>query len=219
MEYLSLRGAQGDLQWPMNVEDFEATMLGVYRLELPEERPQSLADFLGVFVEGPEGPICIGQGLPMDTDQGLLYFITAFGSPASDLFQGEVTFRWYSGFSELEFVADEILEFETDKVHGDLNDPFLLHFRESGITPEDAGPQALVAFPNPFRDELTIHWHGEEEIVTIQVENASGQVVEVLNCNGLGEGPCRWVTQHLASGVYTVHAITKSGHHTVRVVK
>ena len=194
-------------------------MLGVIRLEVPSSQPQSLIDALGAFVDGPQGPICIGQARPMDTDQGLLYFLTAFGEANAALFAGDVHFRWMSGLTELEFTADETVAFEADRLHGDLESPLLLHFREALAMPETSVDEHLVAFPNPFQNELSIHWHGDEEVLELRVEDASGKTIDVLDCKGIAEGPCRWVTNNLASGVYFIHAITETGHHAVRVIK
>ena len=155
----------------------------------------------------------------MDTDEGLLYFLTAFGEANAALFEGDVHFRWLSGLTELEFTADETIGFEADILHGDLESPMLLHFREALAMPETSVNEHLVAFPNPFRNELSIHWHGDEEVLELRVEDASGKTIDVLDCKGIAEGPCRWVTNNLASGVYFIHAITDSGHHAVRVIK
>jgi len=124
-----------------------------------------------------------------------------------------------SGLTELEFTADETVNFEADRLHGDLEAPMILHFRESLAMPETSVDEHLVAFPNPFRNELSIHWHGDEEVLELRVEDASGKTIDVLDCKGIAEGPCRWVTNNLASGVYFIHAITKTGHHAVRVIK
>ena len=218
MEYL-VRSDEEETTWPMEVLEWESSMLGVIRLEVPSSQPQSLIDALGAFVDGPQGPICIGQARPMDTDQGLLYFLTAFGEANAALFAGDVHFRWMSGLTELEFTADETVAFEADRLHGDLESPMLLHFREALAMPETSVNEHLVAFPNPFRNELSIHWHGDEEVLELRVEDASGKTIDVLDCKGIAEGPCRWVTNNLASGVYFIHAITESGHHAVRVIK
>jgi len=218
MEYL-VRSDEEEKTWPMDVLEWESSMLAVIRLEIPASQPQSLIDALGAFVDGPEGPICIGQARPMDTDEGLLYFLTSFGETNADLFAGDIHFRWMSGLTELEFTADETVNFEADRLHGDLEAPMILHFRESLAMPETSVDEHLVAFPNPFRNELSIHWHGDEEVLELRVEDASGKTIDVLDCKGIAEGPCRWVTNNLASGVYFIHAITKTGHHAVRVIK
>ena len=134
-------------------------MLGVIRLEVPSSQPQSLIDALGAFVDGPQGPICIGQARPMDTDQGLLYFLTAFGEANAALFAGDVHFRWMSGLTELEFTADETVAFEADRLHGDLESPMLLHFREALAMPETSVDEHLVAFPNPFQKFFSLQWY------------------------------------------------------------
>ena len=145
MEYL-VRADEEETTWPMDVRELESSMLAVIRLEVPSSQPQSLIDALGAFVDGPEGPVCIGQARPMDTDEGLLYFLTAFGEANAALFEGDVHFRWLSGLTELEFTADETIGFEADILHGDLESPMLLHFREALAMPETSVNEHLVAF-------------------------------------------------------------------------
>ena len=203
---------------PMETEFLESTMLAVIRLELPEGYPTTGGDAIGAFVNGPNGPECIGQAHPIMTDQGRRYFLTLFGELSDERFTAPIHFMWHSAFSETEFRADETLLFEAMKMHGNLDDPFILRFTES--MPQDRSNfNALTAYPNPFRDELTIQWFGEEEPIEIRVENALGQVIDVLDCRGLTEGPCTWVTENVESGLYLIQAVTDTRSFTVKVIK
>lgn len=188
----------------------------VVRLELPPTQPQGLGDALGAFVEDEQGFVrCVGQAIPLDSDAGQLYFLTVYGEVGtSDLLH----FRWKSGLTDLEYVADEGTTFEATRLRGDLQAPFLLRFSEAGLSTPDLDGD-LIAYPNPFRDELTIHWHGTLPVQSLRIEDANGRLVEVLDCDQMLNGPCRWVAGGIESGVYFVRAMTAQGQRTVRVIK
>ena len=77
----------------------------------------------------------------------------------------------------------------------------------------------LVAYPNPFVNEIAIHWHGESAVKSLSVQDANGRLVSTLDCDGLMNGPCRWDASHLEQGVYFIHAVTDDGQFAVRLVK
>ena len=209
--------AAPDAAWPeQDVRGLEGTMNMVVRLELPPTQPQGLGDALGAFVEDEQGFVrCVGQAIPLDSDAGLLYFLTVYGEVGtSDLLH----FRWKSGLTDLEYVADEGTTFEATRLRGDLQAPFLLRFSEAGLSTPDLDGD-LIAYPNPFRDELTIHWHGTLPVQSLRIEDANGRLVEVLDCDQMLNGPCRWVAGGIESGVYFVRAMTAQGQRTVRVIK
>ena len=209
--------AAPDAAWPeQDVRGLEGTMNMVVRLELPPSQPQGLGDALGAFVEDGQGFVrCVGQAIPLDSDAGLLYFLTVYGEVGtSDLLH----FRWKSGLTDLEYVADEGTTFEATRLRGDLQAPFLLRFSEAGLSTPDLDGD-LIAYPNPFRDELTIHWHGTLPVQSLRIEDANGRLVEVLDCDQMLNGPCRWVAGGIENGVYFVRAMTAQGQRTVRVIK
>lgn len=209
--------AELDAAWPMNVRGLESSMSMIVRLELPANQVQSVGDALGAFMTTEDGQEqCVGQVLPMETNEGLLYFLTAFGD-ASDL--SNLQFRWKSGITEMEEVALETLTFQASGVKGSMSDPYLLHFKsmEESIVPIVDG--GLVAYPNPFMDDLTIHWHGAEKVKELRVEDANGRLIALLDCDDMLSGPCRWNASGLESGVYFIRAITEDSTHIVRVIK
>ena len=209
--------AELDAAWPMNVRSLESSMSMIIRLELPATQVQSAGDALGAFMTNEDGQEqCVGQVLPMETNEGLLYFLTAFGN-ASDL--SNLQFRWKSGITEMEEVALETLTFQASEVKGTMGDPYLLHFKsmEESIVPTVDG--GLVAYPNPFMDDLTIYWHGAEKVKELRVEDANGRLITLLDCDDMLSGPCRWNASGLESGVYFIRAITKDSTHIVRVIK
>ena len=215
MEYL-VRATEADPTWEMDIAALESEMMAVIRLELAQGQPQSLADALGAFILGPDGPVCIGQAHPMDTEQGLLYFLTLFGDQSSKWYEHPIHFRWLSSLTGQEWTAEETVTFSASELLGQLDAPMLLHFRDMM---EDEPSSQLVAFPNPFRDELSIHWHGTEDILELRLEDATGKLIDIIDCDGLSNGPCRLATSQLSAGVYMIHAVTARRSHAVRVVK
>lgn len=152
---------------------------------------------------------------PIDTDHGLLYFLTLYGDAAP---QGPIHFKWFSHTTQWSYPALETIEFDANAMLGKLGDPFILHF-EKGVEADVIGDGGLVAYPNPFRDELTIHWHGTEQVVELRIEDASGRLIDILDCDHLGAGPCRWNATAAESGMYVIHAITEDRSYSVRVIK
>lgn len=111
-----------------------------------------------------------------------------------------------------------MLSFEPGALKGQLTEPFVLRFSE-GLEAMPDYDGDLVAYPNPFRDELTIHWHGSIPVQSLRIEDANGRLIEMLDCDALLHGPCRWVASGVQSGVYFVRALTSEGQRTVRVIK
>ena len=114
----------------MNVRSLESSMSMIIRLELPANQVQSVGDALGAFMTTEDGrEQCVGQVLPMETNEGLLYFLTAFGD-ASDL--SNLQFRWKSGITEMEEVALETLTFQASEVKGTDERPLSAPLQEHG---------------------------------------------------------------------------------------
>jgi hypothetical protein len=191
------------------------------RLDLPADHPQGLSDMLGAFVtdEQTGERRCVGQAQAMDTDAGLLYFLSVYGEAIDAANEGALSFAWSSGLTGMEYPADELETFGAGALKGGLDEPVVLHFSKAQLAPSVDMAGGLVAYPNPFRDELTIHWHGEAEVKALRIETAGGQLIEVLDCDNLQSGPCRWVAGDLPAGVYFIHAVTERGNFSVRVVK
>ena len=122
-------------------------------------------------------------------------------------------FRWLSSATAQEWTAEESVTFEASKLLGQLDAPMLLHFRN--LNQETSN---LVAFPNPFRDELSIHWHGSEDIVELRLEDATGKLIDIIDCDGLTNDLAASPPM-LSAGVYAIHAVTTTRNHAVRVVK
>lgn len=208
---------EGLAGWPMNVQELESSMAMIIRLELPSNHVHSMGDVIGAFALDQEGnEICVGQVLPKDTEAGLLYFLSVFKGVSTS---SELTFRWKSSLSEVELVADEMVAFRPSSLKGEPTSPFILHFTRADMDVQPSVFGGLVAYPNPFADELTIHWHGDAAVKSLSINDANGRLVSHLDCDGLLNGPCRWNATQLERGVYFIHAVTDEGRFAVRIVK
>ena len=127
-------------------------------------------------------------------------------------------FKWQNTLTETEWVADEILPFEPGTIKGSMESPFLLHFPKAEEGHINASGD-LIAYPNPFRNELIIHWHGTEALKDLLIEDARGRRVADLNCGNILNGPCRWNAAGMEAGVYFIHATTESRSYTLKVIK
>lgn len=132
-------------------------------------------------------------------------------------FQLHIRFKWHSAFTLTTYDITDVLEFDANRNLGTLQDPVVLHFPKDDREIDVEG--GLVAFPNPFNDELTIHWHGVEKVIELRVEDTSGRLIDILDCDHLGAGPCKWNAQAAESGMYVIHAITEERSYSVRVIK
>lgn len=208
---------EGVAAWPMNVQSMASSMSMVIRVELPSNVVPSMGDIVGAFTLDEDGnEICVGQMLPMDTEAGLLYFLSVYGEATS---VSELTFHWRSGLSNVELVADELVTFKASDLKGTPSEPFLLRLKGSNMNGDFHQQGNLVAYPNPFVNEVTIHWHGKTAVKTLSIQDANGRLIANLDCDGLINGPCRWNADHLERGVYFIHAVTDNGQFAVRIVK
>ena len=157
--------------WPMDVRQKEHSMAMIIRLELPNTMPQSMQDIVGAFKMDEHGiEQCVGQAMPCATNEGLLYFLTAYGE--ADTPSG-LTFRWTSGLSQ-----------STSPMRASHSN---LHHWKNLVGPDapppvNPKPKFLnwmeVACPNPF-DQDRIHWHGGIPI-SLTIEDATAGRSNIL---------------------------------------
>ena len=146
--------------------------------------------------------------------------ICQFGSPPGQQYENgrNIRVKRHNALTETEWVADDILAFEAGGSEGTLDAPFILHFSKADeVDLESAGH--LMAYPNPFNNELVIHWHGTEPLKDLVIEDSRGRRVADLSCNDILNGPCRWNAAGIEGGVYFIHATTETRNYTLRVVK
>lgn len=201
--------------WDLNVRDCADMMTMVARTNLPTDFAPSPGDHFGAFILDEAGhSICVGQALPMTTEYGVSFFLTIYRCEGDN---PTLHFKWKSGISEVELEALEVHPFDASELMGSLEDPIQFTFKRDNEL--DADPGELVAYPNPFQNEVTVFWHGMDRVESLTVRDANGRIIRELNCNGINEAPCTWATSNIAPGVYFITAITDRGTRTIKVVK
>ena len=201
--------------WNLNVRDCADMMTMVARTNLPTDFAPSPGDHFGAFILDETGhSICVGQALPMTTEYGVSFFLTIYRCEGDN---PTLHFKWKSGISEVELEALEVHPFNASELMGSLEDPIQFTFKRDNEL--DADPGELVAYPNPFQNEVTVFWHGMDRVESLTVRDANGRIIRELNCNGINEAPCTWATSNIAPGVYFITAITDRGTRTIKVVK
>ena len=114
----------------MNLQNMASSMPMIVRLELPSQHVQSMGDVIGAFVHDDQGnEQCVGQILPMDTEEGLLYFLSTFGGAHTP---SDLTFRWKSNLSGVELIADEMTTFNASELKGSPTEPLPVALQPRG---------------------------------------------------------------------------------------
>ena len=148
---------------------------------------------------------CRGSIRLMEVDGRYVAFMTITGEEATDLQFG----LYNAETGETHLYAEEALSFETNATVGELDEPFVLHFR--GGTGIEENLMSLNLFPNPVERgaRFTLGVKTEtNEPVRVEIINALGSVVAVEVSTTL---PSTLVAPRV-TGVYTVRIITSSKH-------
>ena len=110
------------------------------------------------------------------------------------------------------------MAFDGPALRGTLEDPIVLHFSRSGDAARAVN--LLTAYPNPFDDELVVHWTGDHPIEMLRMEDVRGRLVQLEEGQAFGSaGTARLLTQNLEDGVYLIRAWDGTQWYSVRVVK
>ena len=122
-----------------------------------------------------------------------------------------------SGLSDVELVADELLSFTPSRLKGHRVTPSCCISLEQGWTwTRRAGE--LVAYPNPFVNEIAIHWHGESAVKSLSVQDANGRLVSTSTAT-VDEWTLPLGRKSLGARRLLIHAVTDDGQFAVRLVK
>ena len=106
---------------------------------------------------------------------------------------------------------DEQLQWRSDWIYGDLDEPLIFHLPSSGIIDVNGDVNTIVITPTIVTDVINVY--SGDWIESVNVFSASGALVARVTP---GDDKAVLNLSHLASGVYFVEARTYSG---VRAVK
>ncbi|MCR5014841.1 MAG: fibronectin type III domain-containing protein [Bacteroidales bacterium] len=150
---------------------------------------------VGAFVDGE----CRGSARLMNVDGRYIAFLTVSGEDAEN-----VSFRLYDVTTGSVYgSANESIRYKSDDIYGSIDDPMVLHFRNTGLDELDG---AVSLLPNPAKDKVLVSGNG---IQSLKVYNAMGQLLHAEECANAEQ-----VTLNLggySAGVYTVSIVTGNG--------
>ena len=205
-----------DAPWSMDVREKRASVSCIIEVKREGNLGFSLDDRVGAFVQDADGvEVCVGQTRAVDSPQGMLYFLTMYGELADE---SVVSFKYFSSVSGEVYLATETMLFDGPSLRGSLQQPVVLSFARDNSLYQDVS--GLVAYPNPFDDELVIQWNGTHDVELLRLEDVRGRLVRLMDCDLMGASEtCRINTSNLLDGVYLVRAWDGVRWHTVRVIK
>ena len=172
--------AKGDLEanitaennhWVPNVHAHPTNMTMMAVVELDEVELAGEHYELAAFANGE----CRGSAHLMEVDGRHIAFLTIAGEEATELYFG--LYDAETGESIMD--AEERLDYEANATLGELDAPFVVHFR--GNTGLDEAFSSLHVYPNPVnRGELLSFSLTEAGTMTVEIVNALGVVVETV---------------------------------------
>jgi hypothetical protein len=111
---------------------------------------------------------------------------------------------------------NEYLQWGSDVVYGDLDEPQLLTIAYSGVNDVNALGNKISIYPTLVRD--MIHVKSGSELLSVRVYSPNGSRVDEVK--HVGDNHTSLNLSHLPTGVYLVEATTVNGTHAVtRIVK
>ena len=170
-----------------------------------------------VMVDGTEATgLCVAafiddecRGVATASDEGL-YLLTIAGN--ADETGKPVRFATVYGGETMWF--DEELQWQSDWIYGDLDEPQVLHLKVSGID-DMAARSGIVVSPTMVTDVVNVV--AGDQLASVSLYSASGKLLQRF---APGDNHATLNMSHLFSGVYLIEATTQSGARaTKRIVK
>ena len=192
-------GSKGDLEanitaennhWVPNVHAHPTNMTMMAVVELDEVELAGEHYELAAFANGE----CRGSVRLMEVEGRHIAFLTIAGEETAELYFG----LYDAEKGESILGAEERLQYEANATVGDLDVPFVVHFR--GNTGMDEAFSGLHIYPNPVnRGEVVSIAQAGAGTMTVEIVNALGVVVETLYAP-----TAQTIKAPRVSGVYTL---------------
>ena len=174
--------------WNTNVHEHATNLVMMATLD---ENQFTMTDGnyeIGAFVDEE----CRGSALLQQTSNGYVAFFVIHGEAGE-----AIHFKLYDVMNAMEVgVAEEQITYVANAIIGSVEEPVVLHFRNTGI---DVDANSLSIFPNPTMDKLYLQG---ASIQSVKVFNALGQLVLSRECNSAENVDLN--LNVLGAGVYTV---------------
>jgi len=139
-----------------------------------------------------------------------LTFITIYGEKAENL-------NYYVGYDESDLTkATNLLEFNSNKVLGKINDPVVLKLGSDSTTALDA----FVLYPNPFDERLVIKMISEvSQSTSIQLFSIDGRLVFEKQVTLKTGGNSVQINPNISSGTYFLKVSNSTTTEIKKVIK
>lgn len=139
-----------------------------------------------------------------------LTFITIYGEKAENL-------NYYVGYDESDLTkATNLLEFNSNKVLGKINDPVVLKLGSDSTTALDA----FVLYPNPFDERLVIKMISEvSQSTMIQLFSIDGRLVFEKQVTLKTGGNSVQINPNISSGTYFLKVSNSTTTEIKKVIK
>ena len=189
--------------WSTNVHEHATNLVLMATLDEAQFAMTNGNYEIGAFV----GDECRGSARLQKAGNGYVAFVVIHGDSGET-----VSFKLYDVMNAAEAgVAEERLTYVSNAITGSIDEPVVLHFRNTGVN-EDAN--SLSVFPNPTKDKVMIQG---QAIETVSVYNTLGQCL--LSKTYEDANSVELNMSGFSAGVYTVSIRTNGTMVTKMIVK
>lgn len=193
--------------WPVDIHKTQNNMSVVARID--GEIMSSLV--VGAFT----GDVCRGYAKPIKVDDGqALYFLTIQGDE-----QEHITFKAMNMETGEVIGLRENLKFSANLVEGTYAQPYLLSFGENPQS--EIADVSTLAYPNPFKDHLTITLPDGSVDHELTITDLTGRVVKKIVVPA-GTSKAEWRKEdhsNLRPGVYLLEIKGGKNTWTIKLIK
>ena len=156
-----------------------------------------------------------GMGEPVQLSDGRqLYFLTCYGNQPND----SVSFRLQTESGNKLKINESVL-FKPGNPAGTVDEPLQLTLAGELQLPENENV-SYQAYPNPFKDEITIIFsQPEEDLVQVQIINVMGDVVMNLEKTSTRKYHRVLNTSHLQAGMYFIRFQSNGNVYFEKIIK
>ncbi len=195
----------GRPDWNLNPAEFESSMNVTATVFLNSFRPSDANNLLAAFV----GDEIRGIAEPTFINGEPLYFLTVYANENGET----VSFQHYTSESDEIHTSSTTLEYTTNAIIGQVNEPFELEGSCPAQNTSTQAPGEILSdvilyqnYPNPFNPETSIRFSAMRPgIALIRVYGLRGELIATLFDNPVTRGQIYEVqfnASGLASGMY-----------------
>lgn len=201
-----------DNLWKVDHSKYEHSMSFIARIEHPDYVQPQANNLLGVF----SGLNCVGNITATEINgEEFLYFITIHGNDGDEL-----RFDYLDVEKDKVYRAENVLEFESDKLKGTLDNPYPININVEAQDLEVFFD--LSIYPNPFSTVFDLSFTLDESVkVEIQLYDVMGRFVKTISKSlmNIGTHKLQIEGENLAKGVYFIEVIVGEDLYKKMIVK